>query len=233
MLSLGFDTLIINNIHYSDSQLTELFEFFTALDITKFVFVHDFDFQSDNLTFTLDKFKSYSQHLSKLSPRRSRVKVCTNIPIIDNLSEYSDIRRLRVSNKNNSIFVSIPIFQNFSDNSFATNLNKLLYRLNLFPIFTSYDYVLKSSSSEFSRKLLSVKNCGFTFDLNFILDARNSDLHKSILSQNIHILPSISHDLGNYAGVLKSADHLMSVIGKTEYYKMCSLINHSSTHIGF
>ncbi|MBE6593177.1 MAG: hypothetical protein E7642_04190 [Ruminococcaceae bacterium] len=233
MFSFGFDTLIINNLHCSDDELTEIFNFFTALDITKFVFIHDFDFRLDNLTLTLEKFKSYSKRLAKLSLHRSRVKVCANLLLVDDAVQYSDIRRLRISNKNNSVFVSIPVFQNVSDNRFSTDLNKLLYRLNLFPIFTSFDYLIKSVPDEFSYKLLSVKKCGFVFDLNFLLDARNSDLHTSISSQNIHILPSISHGLGNYVGAFKSAEHLLSVIGKSEYYKMCSMINHTSSHLGF
>lgn len=233
MLSLGFDTLIIDNIHYSDRELYELFEFFTDLDVKNFVFIHDFDFRSDNLTLTLNKFKSYSEHLTKLSPRKSHIKVCANLPLIDDSVENSDLSRLKISKKDNSIFVSIPTFQDTSDNRFATNLNKLLYRRNLFPIFTSFEYQLKSAPSDFLNKLLSVKNCGFAFDINFLFAPQTSNLHATLLSSNIHILPSVSHDLANYVGILKSAEHLISVIGKSEYYKLCSLINHASTHIGF
>jgi hypothetical protein len=233
MISLGFDTMIIDNVHYSDSDLSALFDLLVPLDIKNFVFIHDFNFCVDNLSLTIDKFKSYSRHLSTISPRNTHIKVSANLPLIDNAVENPDLKRLRVSNKYNPIFVSIPIFQDFSDNRFATELNKLLYRKNLFPIFTSYEHQIKSSDSEFIYKLLQVKNCGFAIDINFLFDAKNLEFFKFLLEHNIHILPSISHSLGNYAGVLKSAEHLVSVIGKSEYYQLCSLINHTSRYIGF
>ena len=233
MFSLGFDTLIIDNLHYSDDELSKLFELFVPLDVVNFVFIHDFDFRSDNLTLSLNKFRSYAKHLSSISPRNVHVKVCANLPLIDDAVDNPALRRLRASNKHNSIFVSIPLFQESSDNHFAANLNKLLYRKNLFPIFTSYDNRLKTASGELDYKLLCVKNCAFAFDINYLLSSENSEIHNLLISKSIHFLPSISRDLGNYVGVIKYAEHLMSVIGKSNYYKLCSLINKTATHLGF
>lgn len=65
--SLGFDTIIVNNHDYSDSDLLLLFELFAPLDIKNFIFLFDFDLSSGVFSFHTDKLKEFKRRASNIS----------------------------------------------------------------------------------------------------------------------------------------------------------------------
>ena len=233
MTLLGFDTIIVNNKFTHVSDFKDLFDFFTPLGIKNFAFLNEFDFVSDNLTFRLNESNELKKLLTDISPRGARIKTSRSISFADGMSQNSNISKLCISRKNHASFISLPIFPDTSNNGFAIELNRLIYRKNIFPVFNSFDLIIKTAPTTFCDKLLALKNVGFALDINFLLDTNNSKYLEIILDNNTHVLPSVSHDVSSYIGIVKQSESFCDILGKKNYYKLCSQINKTSSLIGF
>lgn len=230
MFSLGFDTLIIN--YSAHSELSEIFDIFYPLGIKNFIFTHNIDLVNDSLSFAIDSSKAFKKSASSISPRGTKIKTASCVSYADELSQNPYLKKLSVCKKSAATFISLPIFPSFSDNTFSSELNKLIYRSKIFPVFNSFDRIIKTSSPEFYTKLLSVNRSAFVLDINFLTDPRNLPIINNILTNHTDILPCISCDISNYVSVSKNFEDILKTLGKTNYYRLCSLINKSSMLLG-
>ena len=230
--SLGFDTLIVNNLFYSEDDLSELFELFVPLGIKNFVFLFEFDLANTSFFRVNNKISLLDELLSKITPRGVHSAVKLELIFDKGASSNSDLTRLYSSRSKKSIFIALPIFPKTDDNGFATDLNRLLYRNTAFPIFTSFQNIAETAPNEFITKLLST-DAGFGFDLNYLLRTDRQWITKIITSKKVLILPMICHDFSAYVGIANEILHFKEIYGKDEYYKLCSQINHCSSKAGF
>ena len=100
----------------------------------------------------------------------------------------------------------------------------IIYRQKSFPVFSAFDSIMNTASKEFSLKLIKNTNVGFAFDVNYLFDPKNLNLVNELINMRTMVLPTVSHNISNYAEILKSADFFMEKIGKKEYYQLCSQI---------
>jgi hypothetical protein len=230
LFSLGFDTLIINPS--AQTELSQLFDIFYPLGIKNFIFIRDVDLINDNLTFTFESLKDLKNQISSVSPRGAKIKTACCTSFAQGLSQNPDLKKLSVSRNACATLVSLPMFPSFSDTAFATELNKLLYRSKIFPIFNLFERSIKTSSSDFYSKLLSVSRVAFAIDINFLTDPQNSPILVDILSSHAHVIPCISSDVANYVSAGKNFQELLNSLGKSNYYRLCSQINKASSLLG-
>lgn len=233
MNTLGFDTVVVNVKLYSKDDIQRMFEIFIPAGINNFIFVCDFNTVADNLTFKLESAKKFKNEISVLAPRGVHIKTAQAALFEYGISQNPYCRKISVSRKDQATFISLPIFPDLLDNRFATEINKLLYGKKMFPIFSNFDSITKTAPNSFTSKLISTNHAGFVYDINFLTDTSNINVCKSIVNHGTSILPSISHDIGNYVGILNASEHLLEALGKTAYYRLCSSINKCSAIIGF
>lgn len=219
---LDFDTLIVNNREYSQKDIALLFEVLVPLGVRNFVFLRTFDLSADSVAIETDVMRNFKKSLDDISSRGIKSKVCFEMLFDVGASQNPNLPRLRVSRKRNAVFVSLPIFPNTDDNVFSYELNRLLYRSDVFPVFTCFDKIIQTAPWEFCEKLLQTRKAGFSFDLNAILCSKDRRLLNHIINSNTYIIPSISHNIGNYAGIDKQAQKFMENYGKSNYYRLCS-----------
>lgn len=234
MQDLGFDILIVDNRQYSDHAVSALFNLFAPLGIKKFIFLCDFDFTRDSFSVALDKISRFKERLKALTPERpagihSYVKLELQFDI--GAVHNPQLSRLYASRSQKSLFVSLPIFINASDNAFASDLNRLLYRSDAFPIFTEAQNIAETAPSDFYSRLLST-GAGFAFDLNYLLRTEEPRPIKNIISNNILILPMISHELENYVSIEKHIAYFQECLTKSDYYRLCTQINRCALRAG-
>ena len=229
--SIGFDTLIVNNRFYAEDDLSKLFELFVPLGIKNFVFLFEFDLANTNLLRVNNKISALEALLSTITPRGVHTTVKPELIFDSGVSSNSDISKLYASRSKRSLFVALPMFPQTDDNGFATDLNRLIYRSNSFPIFTSFQNIVETAPEDFTARLLSTPS-GFGFDLNYLLRTDRKDLISMLINNNSLILPMISHELANYVGIVNEVSHFKETYGKTEYYKLCSLINRCASKAG-
>ena len=233
-LSLGFDTLIVDNRQYSDDDLFSLFELFASFDVKKFIFLCRFDFTYDSFTVAADKISRFTRRLESVAsnlPTGIRYAVKYELQIDKGVSENPELHKLCASRSKRSIFVSLPMFLHTADNNYATDINRLLYRSELFPIFTSAHNFLETAPDDFASRFLST-GAGFAFDINYLLRADAPKLIENIISKNILISPMISRDIPNYIGIESQVSYFRDIFGKNTYYKLCTQINRCLTRAG-
>lgn len=233
MFSLGFDTLIVNCKFSDQSDLLQLFDIFYPLGIKNYIFTRNVDIVNDHITFVLDSNKDFKKYASGISPRGAKIKTACCVSYADGLSQNPYLKKLCFTRDPHCTFISLPIFPSFDDNVFATELNKLLYRSKIFPVFNAFERTVKTSSYEFYAKLLSTNHAIFALDINFIADPSNlTILNNVIIPERTHLIPCISNDISNYVATTNNFQNLLTGLTKSNYYKLCSLINRSSMFLG-
>lgn len=226
--SLGFDTIIVRaDRFYTD--INQMLETFYSFGIKNFLFLFDYDPLSDSISILKDKIKSFKNYYSRNSRRRIKIKVALNLIISQGAAFNKTICRLYANKNSNALFVSLPMFPDTNYDPIALDINHLLYKKSAFLIFTSFEQALETSSLEFSTKFMSNPRIGISVDLNYLLNPQKEMFFKQILKSNCMILPTISNDIANYAGVLSSADFAINKYGKKSYYNACSQINKATS----
>ena len=225
LTSLGFDTIVVNNREYDNENLCLLLDLFCKCGIKNFIFLSDFDLERNSFRLEHDKIIDFKNRISTVVPYTIHPKVFFNLYVTNGFSSNKDIKRCYSVKKNRFLFAQLPMFTDINFDLIAHDLNNLMYRQKSFPVFSSFDTILNTASDDFCKKLINNKNIGFCFDINYIFDPKNVELFSSVLNSKAFILPMISHNISNYAGILKSAEFFMGIYGNSNYHKLCSLIN--------
>lgn len=229
MKSLGFDTLIINTRPYTERSVDMLMDIFYPLDLRHFIFLHEFDPLIDSLPSALDSAKLFQERVNAGLPRGARAKALMSLKFSNETVITPELHRLCVSRKVNSLFVSLPMFPDPSDNDFAASLNRILYRSGIDPIFNSFESICQTAPKQFCNKLLAINSCAFVFDINYLFRPDTRELSEQLAYHGTQILPCVSHDPSSYVGIAKDAELFTSRNGKQLYYKLCSQINRCAT----
>ena len=230
--SLGFDTVIVRNRAHDADSLSALFELLYPCGIRNFIFLADIDLATDALSLMDTRVKNFYSHLKSVTPRGVHVKIFYNLILDRGAAFNKDIKRLYADKKHSALFVTLPIMLDSNYDAIANDVNQLLYRRKVFPIFTDFNMTLETSSYDFCLKLVNDVKAGFGIDVNYLFDPKNIKLAESLLRSGAKFIPTISHELSDYVGIMNEADFFMEKIGKNSYYRLCSLITGCSVRVG-
>ena len=232
LTSLGFDTLIIHTNRFY-SNLDQTLEYFYNLGIKNFLFLFDYDPLSDSISITKSKMTEFKNNLAKTSPRRIKIKSAINLHISKGAAFNDSLDQLYYNKSSKAIFLSLPLFIADNYEPISLDINHILYKKSAFPIFTSFEEIVESSSIDFCSKFISNPKICLSIDLNYLLNPNKEIVFNKILNDNSYILPSISYNIANYAGILSATDFAIEKYGKKAYFNICSQINRTSTKIAF
>lgn len=231
--SLGFDTLLISYDRLHFSEFKDLVEYFFGLGIKNFIFIFDYNPNLDSISLVAEKFSNLKSYSSKFCFRGMKIKCAFNLNICQGAAFNDSLSRIFANRNNKTIFLSLPIFTDTVYDSFALDINHLLYKKRAFPIFTFFDANIETSGRDFCKKFISNPRIGISLDINYIYSPKNHDIVSEILKSNCFILPSVSGDISNYAGTAATIECFIDSYGKNDYFKLCSLINRCSDKVGF
>jgi hypothetical protein len=222
--SLGFSSIVVNNRSYDDKSLSSLFSLLFKHDVSDFIFLSDFKLSADSFSLESSRISDFGIRLKDISSRGIHCKVCYNL-ILERGSAYNpEFKRLYAAKKFNSLFVELPLFLDTEYDELASDINYMLYRRRSNLVISNFDRVLETSSWELCKKLLSVPKLGVALDINYLFDPKNIDLVKFLLKCGSLVIPTISHDLSNYVGIMNEAEVTFGLLGKTDYYYLCNRI---------
>lgn len=229
MLSfLGFDTIVIHNYNRFVVDSKHMFELFYNIGVENFIFAFDFDPRIDSVTIMNYNFKQIKQSLLNSTSYRVKIKCIYNLMISPGAAFNNVIPRICSNKSNNVLFLSLPLFTDVNYDPIALDINHLLYKRKITTVFSSIEKVIETSSLDFCIKFLNNPRIAFTVDINYLFDPSRENFFNRLIDSKSNILPCISGDMFNYAGVLASADNALSKYGKKKYYNLCSQINRSS-----
>lgn len=225
--SLGFDTIVIHtNRFYSD--IDQAIKTFYSFGIRNFLFIFDFDPLCDSIAITKSKMNEF-KNIVKISPLHVKIKTAFNLSISPGAAFSDSINQIYANKKFKALFTSLPLFTNTNYDPIALDINHLLYKKSSFLVFTDFEKIVETSSIDFCSKFITNSRICICTDLNYLLDPQKKIFFNRILKANCLILPSISKDLANYVGALKSSEFIIEQYGKKAYYNFCLQINRAST----
>lgn len=215
---LPFDYLVVSNPPMDSDALKDLFSFFTEHGIRKFIFLLDFDRTRCTLSQIKERQKNLNARLRSIHPRGIIAETYLNL-ILSNGVVYDPSIASLFAKKTPFLFVKTPVM---CDESWIdSDLNYLLYKMNLLPILTSFEENLRTNAHSRMDQILRSKAYRMTLDLNYIT-ALDSDVRMmQIISREISVFPSITHDLSNYVGIEKAMLQYKSRLGDHTYGRLC------------
>ena len=230
--SLGFDTLIVHADKIS-SDLEHAFNLFYEIGIKKVLLLFNYDPLRDSITLIKSRANEFKKFCSRYTYRRIKIKCALNLHITEGSAFNDSINRIYLNKHFKTIFVSLPLFTEINYEPIALDINNLLYKKKAFPIFTSFEKIIETSSLDFCSKFINNPKIGISIDINYLLNPQKEQVFKSLLKSSSMVYPTVTHDISNYAGILPSTKFIVKKYGKKPYYALCSQINKGSTKLLF
>ena len=226
--SLGFDTVVVNNHSYDSQSISTLFSLLYPNGVSNFIFLSDFGFTQNSFSLESSKIHGFKNDLKAISPRGVHSKIFYNLSFERGCAFNPEFERIYALRKFNSLFIELPMFLDNEYASLATDINYALYRRKTFALISNFDALTETTSDSLWKKLLAVPNLAFGLDINFIFAPKNVDKIRALINNNCPILPTVSHHVSNYVGIMNEAEFFMETIGKQNYYYLCNRIRKCS-----
>ena len=228
--SLGFDTILIHYGAFSN-DITSTFELLYPLGIKNYIFLVDYDPTFDSIPILKARLKELKKLYSDTSSHNVKIKCALNMHICNGSAFNPSIDQIYANKKSKALFIVLPLFADINYQSIALDVNHILYKKSALPIMTSFDKILESTNYDFCSKFVHNSKIGLGVDINYLLAPKNQSLFNDVIKSRSLIIPSISHDISNYAGIKASTEFIIDQYGKKSYYAICSQINKCSTKI--
>lgn len=226
--SLGFNALVVNNGLYDDADISSLMSLFSSVGIDNFIFLSNFSLSNDSFSLESSKISRFKVVLKKISSRGIHCKVFYNLNLERGSAFNKNFKRLYTSKKCNSLFADLPLFLDDQYDALATDVNHIIYRRKSLLLISNFDKVIKTSSLDLCQKLLSAANIGVVLDINYIFDPQNMEIIKLLIKNNCYILPSITHHISNYVGIMNENEAFLKTLSSNDYTGFCNCIRKCS-----
>lgn len=231
---LDFDSLVVCNGRRDIAALKKTLEFFRNIGIRKFIVTLDVDPLSFSQYELMNDYRRFKEAVFEYAkPRGAIIRVAPCIELKKGIAYEPFIKRLRLS-RTNKIFIRSPLSHDSSWT--AHELNYLLYKQKLKPIFVNFEYNLLSSDREYSEQLYRIEQAAYCLDINHMTKKYCESAIRKAIKNNIIIIPAISHQLYAYnrppqCDAIENFKMLKSRLGSATYLKLCRHINESSKQI--
>ena len=152
MALLDFDYLLVSMRPFSKDAVRSTVDLFYERGIRKFVFLMDFDFNLISAPRILDRIKQIKSELNSIRPYAASFILAPNLTMCEDMLLNPDIARLRVAHSR-FLFLQLPCF--IDESWIQADLNHLLFKQNIGPIFTSFEANLKTNPSTMIDRCIS------------------------------------------------------------------------------
>lgn len=228
MAYLDFDTLLICNNRFDEESVKYTLEFFKSIGVRKFIFTYDFERNVKPMSFAIHKFKSLKPFISSLAPRGLRIFTAFNVVLSEGMVFDPSFKRLAFGHSNR-VFAELP-FHDYN-NWLESDMNRLLYKNKLKPAFVSFERSFAICDRNIIERFITINNAVFCMDVNYLTSIKATADLKNFISRGINIIPTVSTDVFNYSGLIKSFNLLENRIGSQNYVNLCKSFYNSSKAI--
>lgn len=227
---LGFDYLIISNQIFDPTQVCSTFELFSSIGVRNFCFTYSVDLANESLSLALVRIKAFRKELSRLCPRGCKAFLFPSLVLHEDVVRNPVISSFSVGSR--MIFLEFPLVDDPLNKSWLNeNLNYLIRKQNLSPLFLSFETPMQLSSLEQLDRFLRLSGLSFALDLNFLISDSNHCWMKSMLNGGISIFPSISKELFYYPAIERTVNEFSATIGFERYANLCRLFHDRKSFI--
>ena len=225
---LDFNSLVVCNSFHRAEDLKETLDFFHSIGIRKFIVLQDIDpaFYSEwHISNQLNNFKA---HIRSIKPRGTVVITAANIRLTPRVTQHPILKELTLKDSE-KLFIQPPPF--VGNEWLQPDLNYLLYKQKLKPIFTCFEQTYISCKPNVVNGLYKIQPASFCLDLDFIISPQRDSFISQSIRDNKIILPSISRAVWEYYPMVSRFQYYRDRIGKEAYLQFCKYINQSISSI--
>ena len=217
---LDFDYLIISNQIFDEKSVSATLRFFSERGIRRFYVAFNVDLSQTTIKRVAPSIKALQKRFSSLCPRGSSVHVYPMLSLSEDAVKNPCVPKLSFGQK--MIFTNLP-FACLSDHDswMDENLNFLVRKLRLTPIFLSFEEFLALNDSATANHFLYGSGFSFGFDLNFLTLPSHRFVIEEMIQNKIPAYPIMSDELFYYVGIEKSMQAFKDLIGKDLYVQFC------------
>ena len=217
---IDFDYLILSNQIYDDNELKDTLAFFSNLGVKRFIVSYLVDLSCQSFRRAQNSVKALQYKLSSICPRGVTVHVQPALSFEKDAVKNPAVSSFAFGNR--MILCQMPLqCVSHSNEWMDENLHYLIRKLNLRPIFISFEQFLRLNNKETVDHLLHASGLSFAPDLNYMTASESLSFMERSIIQNISIFPSVSHDLSCYRGVEKAFLLLKKRMGDERYIQFC------------
>ncbi|MBE6576669.1 MAG: hypothetical protein E7653_00850 [Ruminococcaceae bacterium] len=221
MSFLDFNSLIISNNDTDRSSLSNTLTYFKDLGIRRFIVTCGVDPAIDTYSSMLSDIRALRAAAMDARPRAVSLLVVPCVHLSCGVLRNPILKKL--SYNGTHIFVQAPLF--VDDKWLPSDINYLLYKQNLKPIFVSFERNLLTSDYEFGNKLYKTQSSRFCLDLNFLTGADGRRRVEQAIFRNIPVIPCVSGRFENYESQIRRFEILKTRLGASNYYRLSRTLN--------
>ena len=229
MAYLDFDTILIDNQLFDETILLATFQFFSELGIRHFIFTYELDCDRMTIPAALSKLKHVQSRLKRCKTRGSRFYLALRPILTEGLVTHKQFKRLAFGQSSDCLFLSLPLF--VGDEWVASDLNYLLYKQKLNPVFTSFERNLQTNSKELVNSISHISSAVYALDAMLLTSNEGFAIAQDLIKNGCRILPCVSKHLSEYAGIQKSYAHLMDHVPSVDYFNLCKCFHYTKSFI--
>lgn len=228
MAYLDFDTLLIDNQEFEDVDLIHTFRFFSDLGIKHFIFSYEVDCDRTTVPLALSKLKRFHKRLQHCKVRGSQIHSTLCLFLTERLVTHDMLKRLTFE-ESNCLFLSLPLF--VGDEWIASDLNFLLYKQKMCPVFTSFERNLQTNSAALLNCISHISSAVYAIDAMFLTSDEGFAFAMDLIRKGCRILPCVSKHLSEYAGIQKSYLRLSNCVARSDYADLCKCFNYTKSFL--
>ena len=225
MSRLDFNALIVSNHRLHAESLRDTMFFFHALGIQTMILTVRYHRERHTITDFSERMRKLKADIRKIRPRGMKLIVCPEVSLTEGIADDPALSRL-TANRSEYLFVNLPLFH--CDDWMDTDLNRILFQKHCRPIFTGFESNMKTYSSEQLERLIHSHSFIGCFDVNYLTSLSAHEPLTRMIRDGIAVLPCISHELSDYAGVIAGFDALKDSLGNQRYVELCRTIQRCS-----
>ena len=212
---LDFGSMVVCNNDFTEHNLCLTIDKLASCGIRRIIFTYDYNCFTSNITKHIVKLRELSNLVKQCKKRGVNVKVFSSVAATQTAIYDYSLSRLGMKLKTRDyIFLDLPIFADKA--KIDGNLNYLIYRQQLYPIFTSFEKNV-ITSRDISEHILKTPGAVFLFDVNYISRPPVIDAVRHCIKNDIPMLLCLSKSIENYTDICEYVDHFRTLVGQKTY----------------
>ncbi len=227
MSVLDFGSIVVCNNDFTEQTLCRTIDYLASCGIRRIIFTYDYNCYTSNITSHIDKLRELNKRVKKCKKRGVTVKVISSVASTQTAIYDYSLSRLSMKLKTRDyIFLDLPLFADKA--KLDSNLNYLIHRQQLFPVFTSFEKNIITGNNNISEHILKTPGAVFLFDVNFISRPGLIETVKRCIQSDTPMLLCLSDSIENYIHICEYVEHFKTLVGKKNYSDFLGILGRTS-----
>ncbi len=219
---LDFNSLVICNEDFNIASLSHALTYFRSCGIKNFIVSRGVDLRDNSPHYIKTSLAETKQAISNIKVRGAKIRFIPHIHIHEGTAYDYFTPHLKAWGSD-LIFLQIPLLP--EARWLDPEMNFLLYKLKLRPVFVNYEWTLLPDKNTVTSKLFKSPNVDFCFDINYILSEDYEARIHQAMTYGSTLIPCISNKFESYENLFERFHQFRERVGDITYLKLCRHIN--------